>query len=325
MNPDISFGHRVPDPPDAERLREAAVAYAERGWHVLPLWWPTRTGDCACGLGDCESAGKHPIRRLVPHGLRDATDAMETVAAWWRSLPSANVAIRTGAESGVVALDVDGQAGRLALRGLVASHAPFEAWWVRTGSGGWHAYFAHPGRTVPNSAGQLGDGLDVRGDGGYVVAPPSRHPTHRRYRWIAEGTAGPAPAGSLPSMPEWLRDLVTPADPVRPDAQPVWLRAEDASAYGAAAVEREAREVALAPVGQRNHTLNRAAFKLGQLVAAGLVRETIAAEALVAAGLAAGPGQRKIRSTVRRALRAGMGQPRRVVLHRPAGEEAGTC
>ena len=88
--------------------------------------------------------------------------------------------------------------------------------------------------------------------------------------------------------------------------------AHSAGAYGATALEREARDVARAAAGQRNHRLNRAAFRIGQLVGAGLVGETAALDALVAAGLRAGPGERKIRSTVQRALHAGMRHPRPV-------------
>ena len=169
MNPDDSFAQ--------------ARAYALRGWFVLPLWWPISTGECACGLPDCDSPGKHPIRRLVPHGLHHASHRPEQVEEWWRLCPHANVGVRTGAASGILVLDVDGEAGRLALRGLVAHHGLFDTRWARTGSG-WHAYFAHPGGTVPNSAGRLGAGLDIRADGGYVVAPPSLHASGSRYRWI---------------------------------------------------------------------------------------------------------------------------------------------
>jgi Bifunctional DNA primase/polymerase, N-terminal len=75
-------------------LRRAALAYARRGWRVLPLWWPAPSGECACGRPDCDSTGKHPIRRLVPHGLHDATSQLDAVAGWWRSVPYANVGIR---------------------------------------------------------------------------------------------------------------------------------------------------------------------------------------------------------------------------------------
>src|SRR5262249_21913431 len=154
-------------------------AYAQRGWQILPLWWPGPGGECACGRPDCDSVGKHPVHRLVPRGLLDASNHRDTIATWWRSMPHANVGIRTGVESALVVLDVDGAPGRQALGDLVADHPLCEASWARTGGGGWHAYFAHPGSAVPSSAGRLGVRLDVRGEGGYVVAPPSRHWTGR--------------------------------------------------------------------------------------------------------------------------------------------------
>src|SRR5947209_13308283 len=143
---------------------QSAVAYAEHGWQVLPLWWPIASGGCACGRSDCASVAKHPIWWLVPRGLHDASSQVRVVAGWWRSAPHANVGIRTGAESRLVVLDVDGVAGSRSLRGLIAVHGVFGARWARTGGGGWHAYFAHPDIPVPNSAGRLGHGLDVRGD-----------------------------------------------------------------------------------------------------------------------------------------------------------------
>jgi hypothetical protein len=231
-------------------------------------------------------------------------------------MPNANVGIRTGVESDLVVLDVDGPPGRRALRALLATHGRFEARWARTGGGGLHAYFAHPGGAVPSSAGRLGDQLDVRGEGGYVVAPPSRHWSGRPYRWIVQpddATAG----GGLTALPGWLLELALPASS-HGGTQPsqVSLRTDRAHAYVAAAVEQEAHEVAHAPAGQRNHRLNCAAFRLGQLVGAGLLDETTAATALVDAGLAAGPGERKIRSTVQRGIKAGKRHPRQVVLLR---------
>jgi hypothetical protein len=308
----------LPGTPDAAALRQAALAYAACGWQVLPLWWPAATGRCACGMPDCDSAGKHPIHRLVPHGLHDASSRLDTVARWWQSAPCANLGIRTGAASGLVVVDVDGRAGRLALRALVASRPRLQVCWARTGSG-WHAYFAHPDTPVPNSARRLGEGLDVRGDGGYVVAPPSRHASGRLYRWVGEEEAFAAAIGDadhLSPMPAWLVELVT-ARPAAESRRQVLLHSDQAAAYVTAAVASEAREVAQAPPGQRNHRLNCAAFRLGQLVGAGLLEEGIAAAALVDAGLAAGPGEWKIRSTVRRGLQAGMHHPRQIRLHRP--------
>ncbi|HXM57690.1 MAG TPA: bifunctional DNA primase/polymerase, partial [Candidatus Dormibacteraeota bacterium] len=295
-------------PVAASALRRAALLYAVRGWRVLPLWWPADDG-CACGLPGCDDAGKHPIGALVPRGLHDATRQLAALREWWSSFPNANVGIRTGAESGLVVLDVDGSSGRLTLRALVAAHTPIDARWARTG-GGWHAYFAHPGVAVPSSAGRVGPGLDVRGDGGYVIAPPSLHGSRRLYRWIGHD-ASPFPLDSLPAMPPWLLALALPDDA---PTQHVHLRTGKAAAYAAAAAERETIEVAGAPPGQRNHRLNRAAFKLGQLVGAGLLEEAAAAAALVGAGLQAGPGERKIRATVERGLGAGRRHPRQIAL-----------
>jgi putative DNA primase/helicase len=197
-------------------------------------------------------AGKHPVHRLVPHGLHDASSRRDTVARWWQSAPCANVGIRTGPASGLVVLDVDGRAGRLALRALVASRPRLQARWARTG-GGWHAYFAHLGTAVPNSAGRLGEGIDVRGDGGYVVAPPSRHASGRPYRWVGEEEAFAAiigDPGHLSPMPTWLVELVI-ARPAAASQRQVSLRAADATAYAAAARAPAARDRP-APVGRVN-------------------------------------------------------------------------
>ena len=86
-----------------------------------------------------------------------------------------NVAVRTGIESGLVVIDIDPQhGGSGTIRSLIANHSPLERGpVVRTGAGGWHLLFAHPGEAIRNSAGtRLGAGIDVRGDGGYVIAPP---------------------------------------------------------------------------------------------------------------------------------------------------------
>ena len=157
------------------RCLSAAVAAARRGWLVIPIHWP-RDGQCSCGKGSCPSPAKHP---LTKNGLKDATTDEAVIQQWWHRYPEANVAIVTGAGSGIVVLDIDPP------HGGDESLAALEAEWGRlpetvevvTGSGGRHIYFKHPGVgiAVPNSAGKLGPGLDVRGDGGYVLIPPSRH------------------------------------------------------------------------------------------------------------------------------------------------------
>src|SRR5262249_52387356 len=132
------------------RIGDQARRYAARGWPVFPLWWPTTDGRCCCGAADCASPGKHPIGHLAPRGFMDATTDVATAERWWAAYPEANVGIRTGAESGLVVLDIDGEAGRESTRRLVEEHGRFSPVWARTGSGGWHAYMAHPGGDVHN-------------------------------------------------------------------------------------------------------------------------------------------------------------------------------
>jgi hypothetical protein len=151
----------------------AAIAYARRGWRVFPIW-PIRNGRCACGSACGRDAGKHPIGRLVPHGVHDATTEEACITRWWTEVPDANIGIATGAVSGLVVLDVDGEDGEASLAALEREHGPLPLTpTVLTGKGR-HLYFTHPGVPVPNRV-RVAPGLDVRGDAGYVVAPPSTH------------------------------------------------------------------------------------------------------------------------------------------------------
>lgn len=169
----------------------AALEYAARGWLVLPL------------------RGKVPA---TTHGLKDASADLGVVEDWWRRWPGVNVGLRTGAESGLLVLDVDPRhGGDDALAELEAEHGELpETVECLTGGGGRHVYFAHPGRPIRNSAGLLGDGLDIRGDGGYVVAAPSVHESGRRYEWEVSGDPGEhAPA----QAPRWLLDRLEAPPP----------------------------------------------------------------------------------------------------------------
>lgn len=158
----------------------AALEYATRyQWRVFPAWWP-HDGRCACGTGCGKSAAKHPLTRS---GVHDASTDPDVIRTWWARWPLANVAIATGRASGLVVIDLDvrpGKDGRASLRSI--GPMPLTAT-ARTGSGGLHLYYAHPGVDVPNSAGRVGPGIDVRGEGGYVLAPPSRHASGGTYSW----------------------------------------------------------------------------------------------------------------------------------------------
>lgn len=277
------------------------MSYAERGWAVFPLHSPGPQG-CSCGRSDC--GGKHP---RTAHGFHDATTDPQAIEGWWSRWPGAGVGIRTGASSGLVVVDVDpGHDGPASFAALVREHGGLRQPppRVRTGGNGWHLYFAHPSVTIRNDAGRrLGPGLDVRGDGGYVVAPPSGHPSGHHYRWVGAANQ-PAP------MPGWLLERLTPV-PVSPRRRvPLDLSTSRLSRYASAALRAEADAVALAPDRERNDTLNRAAFNLGQLVGADALDHEVTRGTLEAAAEAAGLGQRETLASIASGLRAGMERPR---------------
>lgn len=146
---------------------DAAVVYAHRGWAVFPCHAPARTpAGCSCGAAECASPAKHP---RVAGGLKSATTDNGQIEGWWARWPNANVAIRTGEVSGLVVVDIDpDHGGDASLECLVEEHgSPPVGRVVRTGSGGRHLYFRHPGGVVRNDAGRrLGPGLDIRGTAG---------------------------------------------------------------------------------------------------------------------------------------------------------------
>src|SRR5207237_430804 len=130
---------------------DAAVVYARRGWAVFPCHHPVR-GACSCAAGDCSSPGKHP---RVAGGFHAATRDEAQVRAWWARWPRSNVAIRTGAASGLVVIDVDPRhGGDASLERVTDEYGALPPGrTIRTGSGGRHLYFLHPGMTVRNDAG----------------------------------------------------------------------------------------------------------------------------------------------------------------------------
>ena len=194
---------RVADPVGPAGCLTAALAYAARGWAVLPLHAVDAAGRCTCGKTDCSSPAKHP---RTPSGLKGASTDAETVRAWWLRWPSANAGLVTGEASGFVVLDVDGEEGMASLEALLNEngHLPQTPEAV-TGGGGRHVLFRYPFGGVRNSAGKVGENLDVRGDGGYVVAAPSLHASGNRYEWLdgcwPEDTA-------LSEVPGWLLGLM---------------------------------------------------------------------------------------------------------------------
>ncbi len=184
---------------------DAAFDYAEAGISVFPLHHPIQRGNrlvCSCGNTECSSAAKHP---MTANGLHGASAELTQVAKWEVMHPKANIGIVTGAISGVVVLDIDPRhGGDEALKALEREHGALPPTVrISTGGGGEHIFFRHPGGNVPNSAGRIGDGIDLRGDGGYVVAAPSQHISGRYYVVQGDGFH----ASKLADMPGWLLAL----------------------------------------------------------------------------------------------------------------------
>ena len=176
-------------------------------WHILPLWGTHANGGCTCGTADCASPGKHPVGDLVPHGLKQATSDAEIIRNWFEIRRNANVGIATGAVSGFFVLDIDPRhGGDLTLENLEAEHGPLPHTVEQlTGGGGRHLLFKHPGRRVPTRNESLGPGLDVKGDGGYIVVEPSNHVSGGHYAWELSSHPNNVPIAEAPA---WLLDMV---------------------------------------------------------------------------------------------------------------------
>lgn len=174
-------------------------------WAVMPLHSIASDGFCTCGNASCKSEGKHP---RTPNGLKDASKDEAQINAWWAQWPDANVGIATGQVSGIVVLDVDAAKGAHSadlLFGDVDATALSLTPKVKTG-GGLHFYYKYPaGVDIRNSASKLGKFIDVRGEGGYVVAPPSKHISGKTYEFLNV-------VDELAEFPaEWIAKLKAPA------------------------------------------------------------------------------------------------------------------
>jgi len=165
----------------------AAVTLAHKGLAVFPCWPQDK-------------------RPATANGLKDASKDLDVIRKSWRVQPQANIAIATGAVSGVFVIDIDGLDAEIELRRLEAKHGELPATVEVITARGRHIYFQMPETPVRNSAGKIAPGIDVRGDGGYVLAPPSVHPSGKRYEWSVDCASTFAPA------PDWLLAKITDAD-----------------------------------------------------------------------------------------------------------------
>jgi hypothetical protein len=277
----------------------AALDYVARGMAVFPVFEPTASGKCSCWSAECTSPAKHP---RVPHGVNDASTDPLRVEDWWGEWPNANIGIATGAASCVAVLDIDprhgGTESLLALKSRVS--LPRTAT-VFTGGGGRHLYFRCDEAGAPrSSAGKLGRGLDVRGSGGYVVAPPSVHISGRPYAWERR-----RPFARWPMVLDAAGDR-----DIKHVARPVERRGS--GKYAQSALAAEIRRVTSSVPGHRNNDLNAASFNLGTLVGAGMLDVADVVHALFIAADECGLPKEEAERTIRSGLCAGAANPREV-------------
>jgi hypothetical protein len=289
----------------------AALRYAELGLPVFPVAPVDRsTGTCGCKDSEaCDSVGKHPLVRWADKATTDRAQ----ISSWWGSWkPDANIGVPTGQRSGLVVVDIDrqhdGHATRQTLEAGGRVFPPTLA--ARTRNGGWHFVYAAPaGVRVPNTTAALagvGDtpGIDVRGDGGYIIVAPSVRPVDPdpvsgvvrfgRYVWIAQDhPVAPAPS--------WV---VTPKPHARPQPAPsargvaAGPGGRDPGKRAAAALAAEVARVSTARREQRNMTLFQAAANLFEIVNTGYLDESRVRAELTAAGVSVGLGEREIAQTL---------------------------
>jgi putative DNA primase/helicase len=178
-----------------------ALGFADKGMRVFPLFEPSAIGSCSCSDGEgCGSIGKHP---RIGGGLKSATTDPGEIRRWWERWPKANIGIATG--GGTFVLDVDyGHDGDESLSALEEEYEELSDDHPRINTGNGVHYYFRSEVEVRNSASKIGPGLDIRGEGGYVVSSGSMHGNGNVYTHdYGSGT-------DLLDAPEWLMDLVAP-------------------------------------------------------------------------------------------------------------------
>lgn len=191
-------------------ILERALSYAhELSFAVFPVHG-IFNGVCTCGNPDCANAGKHPV---PINGLKAATKDEDAIRRLFSSSRPYNIGIATGPISNIFVVDVDGAEGEESIADLQSANSPLPKTLTSLTGRGRHLIFRHPGIKIKTRSSKLGNKLDIRGDGGYIVAPPSNHKSGAVYQWSE--TQG----YEIADAPEWLIKLVMAE--VAPDTAPI--------------------------------------------------------------------------------------------------------
>jgi hypothetical protein len=180
---------------------KAALEYQKLGYSIFPLQ-TIKNGRCSCNNWQtCDRQGKHP---RTAHGLKDATTDKAQIETWFKSQPDSNIGLCTGAVNGNITIDIDPKDD--GFNTLVALEKELgelpETVEQISGSGGRHLMYEHPGFTIKNKV-KIAKGIDIRGDGGYIVVSPSIHLSGKTYEWKEGHKLGEAPFAKLPE--KWLQ------------------------------------------------------------------------------------------------------------------------
>jgi len=284
-------------------MLDLALSYAARGWPVFP----TRAKE---EYDDITGEIYAPKTPLTPNGLRGASLNERIIREWWKRYPDAMVGVPTGSKIGAWVLDLDIKPGvgdgHEWLAEMEAEHGKLHnTARARTMGGGTHFFFRHIDGV--RNRGGLGVAVDVRGEGGYIIAPGSVAADGRRYEWLNDA--------EIAEAPKWLLDLVLP--PPAPAACHDYHYTPGANEpYIERAIEDELRKLAATGQGSRGYQLNASAFSLGTMVGAGALARSVAEAGLYdaarACGLIAKDGEREVLAKIRRGLDAGERQPRQI-------------
>ncbi len=285
---------------EEDPMLDVALSYQAQNWPVFPC--RHRDDEYVDQDGCIEIlATKTP---LTSNGFRGATLNERIVREYWRRNPSAMIGVPTGAPIGAWVLDIDPKhGGDETLAALESAHGDLPATLTaETTSGGRHYFFRH--RQGVRNRGALGSGVDVRGDGGYVIAAGSVPEVGLPYRWISEQEPVDAP--------DWLLELVLPRSYESTHTAAPSVSGKINDRYVERAVQSELDDLALEPMGNRNNRLNDAAFRLGTFVGAGALAESEARALLQ--DVARGWGRDWLRcvKTIDNGLAAGARSPRSV-------------
>lgn len=259
-------------------MLKTALAYLSYKWSIFPL---------------CPMSKVPALRKWQQFQTTRPTEAL--VKAWWTNTPGFNIALATGAISCIVVADCD--TPEAVARYM--SHKDYKPTLAVVTGQGMHFYHHAPGFRVNNAVRLLPD-LDIRGDGGYVVAPPSVHPSGKRYHWYKRDLIQP--------LPGYILELVKTKENMRSAPRPNTFTAPKARSVTPQQgyLSRQCDRIASAPEGERNNCLYVGAIMAGHIVRDGGLTRSAAESRLFSAGIAAGLGEQEVAKTIKSGIERGL-------------------